>query len=490
MRMDWKETQLRFCRQVLRQQQNMEQSLQLKLPDGMPDVDRVICAWGQCMLQGKQWRKDAVVISGGVKVWVLYGAEEALSPCLLEGWIPFQGKWNLPEGTAEGVVQVQLCLRSLEAQLLSARKLGIHAGVGIGVEALEESKERICQPEEMPAGVEALYREIAVELIREAGEKAFTLEEQLPFTGEKPEKLVCCRVDPQIREGEIVGSRAVFRGQCSVELLYLTGDGALRRQHAQVEFAQFAQLEQECSAEAACFVLPQVTAAEAEILDTDWQLKMELVGQYTVREKQTVSICEDAFGTTVEAVPLPAQIRLPHQKPMPRQQLEIMLEPNHMDGEVVDVDCRPELPVQYWEEGAYVCQLGGQLQVVYYDPQGQLQSRLQPWYQQWQLPAEEGDGLQLYLAAMPWGLQEQGSGMVKVDAMLTAEKPTDMIVGLEMGEAKPKDPARPSVILYRAGKQSLWQIAKECGACVEAIRQCNPELEQGMEGNMLLIPVP
>jgi hypothetical protein len=64
-----------------------------------------------------------------------------------------------------------------------------------------------------------------------------------------------------------------------------------------------------------------------------------------------------------------------------------------------------------------------------------------------------------------------------------------MVTGLQVGEISPKDPARPSVILRRAGEEALWSIAKSTGSTVTAIRDAN-DLETEPEfGRILLIPV-
>ena len=56
---------------VLQQVQNGEQTLEIKLPEGLPDVGKVLMAWGQPVLRSKEWREDFIQFSGGMMVWVL-----------------------------------------------------------------------------------------------------------------------------------------------------------------------------------------------------------------------------------------------------------------------------------------------------------------------------------------------------------------------------------------------------------------------------------
>ena len=59
----------------------------------------------------------------------------------------------------------------------------------------------------------------------------------------------------------------------------------------------------------------------------------------------------------------------------------------------------------------------------------------------------------------------------------------------ELGEEREPDGNRPSLILRRAGNQRLWDIAKESGSTMDAIRKANHLQEEPAPGQMLLIPV-
>ena len=86
----------------LRQIQNSEQTLEIKLPEGMPDVGQVLTAWGQPILRSKEWRDDQVQFTGGMMVWVLYAPEDGGAPQTVETWVPFSMKWDFPESDRDG----------------------------------------------------------------------------------------------------------------------------------------------------------------------------------------------------------------------------------------------------------------------------------------------------------------------------------------------------------------------------------------------------
>ena len=58
-----------------------------------------------------------------------------------------------------------------------------------------------------------------------------------------------------------------------------------------------------------------------------------------------------------------------------------------------------------------------------------------------------------------------------------------------MGELRQPDSNRPSVILRRAGEDSLWQIAKTTGSTVDAIRSANALEQEPNPDRLLLIPI-
>ena len=123
MRLQWKRIPCPYLQTNVRQVQNQEQTQEVRLPDGLPDVGRVLCAWGQPVLRTKQWRGDSVSVSGGVTATVLYLPEDGSAPCSVEAWLPFQMKWNFPQAHRDGSIHAQCQLRSIDARVLSARKM-------------------------------------------------------------------------------------------------------------------------------------------------------------------------------------------------------------------------------------------------------------------------------------------------------------------------------------------------------------------------------
>ena len=77
MELPFEKTVSRFWQQKLYTPVMKEETQEVRLPESMPDIGRVIAAWGQVVLRGKEWRAGHIGLNGGVMVWVLYAPD----PC-------------------------------------------------------------------------------------------------------------------------------------------------------------------------------------------------------------------------------------------------------------------------------------------------------------------------------------------------------------------------------------------------------------------------
>ena len=72
MQLQFRKSLLQCLEQGIQEVKNTELTQEIRLGEGMPDVGRILGAWGQLIIRGKEWRSDAALCSCGVMVWVLY----------------------------------------------------------------------------------------------------------------------------------------------------------------------------------------------------------------------------------------------------------------------------------------------------------------------------------------------------------------------------------------------------------------------------------
>jgi len=484
---------------AVREVRNMELTQEIRLPDGMPDIGHILCAWGQTVLRGKEWRSDSVSFSGGMMVWVLYAPEDGTQEQCIEDWIPFQMNWDLPESSPEGVIRIHCIPRFVDARSVSARKIMVRAGTAAQVEAFVPVEASVWEPEETPENVELLRSRWPVRMPREAGEKSFLLDEDLEVPGSAPvpERIICFRMEPKVAEKKVLGNKLVFRGNGNLHVLYRSTEGQLHGWDFDLPFSQFAELNGEYGADSQADLVLSPTSLEPE-LDEEGRIRFRggILGQYRITDKQMLPLVSDAYSPGRE---LEVQSQTLEVPTILENRRENLYGEQTISGEadvVADVAFLPDFPRQRRTEAGIEVTVPGQFQALYYGADGQLQAGSARWEGRYTVPA--GEEADLSVTAVPGELPRANSDrgqlalscQVPLEMTASVRQKFPMVTGLKTGEVLPKDPDRPSLILRRAGDQGLWDIAKAAGTTVEAIRRANGLREEPAPDRMLLVPVP
>lgn len=495
MEMAFQKTQLPCMIGAVREIQNSEQTQELRLPDGMPDVGKVLCAWGQVILRGKEWRSDSILVSGGMLMWVLYQPEDGSEPRTLDGWLPFQMRWQLPEGCPEGRIRVSALTRFADARSVSPRKLMLRAGIGVLAEAWAPHKLELCTPTDLPEGVELLRRRYPVRLPQEAGEKVFSMEEELN-PGVRPKQMLYYTLRPEIQEQKVLSNKIAFRGNAGLHAVWLCEDGTVMSQDFAMPFSQFAELDNAGSSDAQVDVACCVTNLEVETEDAGTlRVKCSIAAQYLCDDVTTLETVEDAYApgralrVEQQMLEVPAILEKKTETVFGEASAA-------MEGmQASDVSFLPDFPRQYHENGGLTLEIPGTVQVLSSGEDGKLTSASARWEGKLDWKAGENTVLTAVpmTPPMPQAMTNGSNLTVRAELPLqmvtTGGQGIPMVTELELGADTEPDPARPSLILRRAGTDSLWEIAKKSGSTVAAIRSANHLQEEPRPGQMLLIPV-
>lgn len=483
---------------ALRQVQNSEQTMEIKLPEGMPDVGQVLTAWGQPIARSKEWREDMVQFSGGMMVWVLYAPEDGTQEQCVQGWIPFQMRWDLPENTPEGTLRLRCLPRFVDARSTSPRKILVRAGMAAMAEAFVPGDIVTAQPKERPEQVALLENTYPVRLMKEAGEKTFLMEEELylPDSVPKIQQLITWRVSPRITDQRVLADKAVIRGNGNLHVLYRSETGQLHSWDFEVPFSQYTDLRGEYGADARMEIALMPTALELELRENgNLDLKGAMTAQYLITDKQPLTLVEDAYSPawelTVSQEDLTPPVILENRRENIYGEQTISANANL----TADVLFFPDFPRQRRTENGVELENSGQFQVLYYGEDGRLHGSAARWQDTQTIPADGSSRI----VAIPMGADAQaitGNGKILTKAELPLELTTvteqaiPMVTGVALGKQKQPDPNRPSLILRRAGDNRLWDIAKATNSTIDAIRRANGLSGEPVPEQMLLIPVP
>ena len=151
MKVEFPQKSIDYLRCIKSDVRHVEETQELRMPDQMPDVGRILCCWGQVLLRSKEWHDGAMTVSGGVMAWVMYMPEgESGIGQMVQAWLPFQTKWDLPPTKHDGTIRILPLLESVDARTTSARKIIVRANISLLGEAFVQDKVKVCVPDEVP----------------------------------------------------------------------------------------------------------------------------------------------------------------------------------------------------------------------------------------------------------------------------------------------------------------------------------------------------
>lgn len=498
MEIQFRQHPLPHLKEAVYQLQTQEQTQEVRLPEALPDIGRVLGCWGQVIVRGKEWRGNGMNVSGGVMAWVLYAPEDGSQPESVECWIPFQMKWDFPQTERDGFILVEPVLRAVDGRSTSARKLMVRACVGAVGQALEPAEAQISVPEEMDEDIQLLRQVYPMELPVESGEKLFDLDEELslPDDMEVPEKLLHYAMTPKIVEQKVMAGRLVFRGNCGLEVLYRSKDGNICCWNTEVPFSQYTQLDRDVSNAVDSCIMPAVTALDMEIDEQNrWKLRCSMAAQYVIFDRILTELTEDAYSNQRPVTLQTQQLKLPMRLDNTRQDFAVSASLACHASRVLDVCCMKENPISRQNGDVTQVTVPVAFQVLYLDEEGTVQSGVLRGEESCQLPSDAENRLQIRCSfsqpeatVIPEGITV--SCQCQMELAVFRDSDMTMVTGLQLGEKISPDPDRPSLILKPMAGESLWEMAKSCGSTVDAIRDANRLSGEPEKGQMLLIPVP
>lgn len=498
MEVQFQVNQIPILRQLKSEMQTQEQTQEVRLNDSMPDMGRVLAAWGQMVIRGKEWHGEDMGVTGGVMAWVLYAPEDGGQAQCVECWIPVNIKWEIPPTDRDGSIMCHGLVKSVDARILSSRKMMVRATVGVLGQAYAPDEIPNYIPEQIPGDIQLQERIYPICLAREAGEKAFMMDEELtmPSTAPALDKLIRFSLVPEVTDQKVLGDKVVFRGNTALHILYRTPEGALASWDFEIPFSQYSELQQEYGHQAQAQLMPVVTSLELEPGEQGrLRLKAGVSGQYLIYDTQDISVIEDAYSPDRTVTVKQEMMELPAVLERQTQPVRAEYTGNFSSSRVADVEFNPGLPRKQKKPEEMALEIPGMFQTLYYDPEGVLQASSNHWQMDMTMPMGENDTMELWCSlgarplATPGAESTSLRGEMQLNTVTCSVERIPAVTGLNMGEITEKDPLRPSLILQKAGQEDLWTIAKKCGSTVNAIREANGLSDDPDPDRILLIPV-
>lgn len=489
MELQFSKSACRCLRTVVDNVQHKEETQEIRISDGMPDIGRVVGSWGQVIVRAKEWRSDEIRVSAGVMAWVAYAPEDGSGIRCVEVWIPMQFRWDLPDSQRDGQICIQPNLAAVDARSTSSRKLIVRVTVGASVQALEADEMTLYKPDALPEDIQLLQSMYPLELPQEAGEKLFQLEEgtKLPQELVRPEKILHYELHPSVTEQKILANRLVFRGIGLLNVLYAGTDGMLHTFRHEFPFSQYTELDRDYGNNASAWITPVVTSLELTRSEDDTvTMNAGIAAQYVIFDRHMVELTEDAFSNQRVVAPVFEQLSLPVRLDSRELNAELTLQLPENAGQVAEVSWMISQPAVSRMGDVAQVQLTGQYQALYYDEEGNLQTANGKADAVTEISVDASSRLQAWPGLV---VSENGSCNVSSQLMTYGAEAMVAVCGLQVGDCKKPDEGRPSLILCRTDGERLWDVAKRCGSTVGDIMAANGLSGEPQSDKMLLIPV-
>ena len=476
---------------------DQELTQEIRLPESLPDIGRVLGSWGQVVLRSKEWYGSSVGISGGVMTWVLYAPDDGTEPRSVETWIPFQMKWDIPDTQRDGSICVIPFIKSIDARSISARKIMMRTNISIQGDVYEPSETPIYQAAQLPEDIQILKRSYPMEIPVEAGEKPVQIEEVLttPVNGSRLGKVCYYDLKPQITESKILGDKLLFRGKAILHLVYWDYDGDLQTLEQEYSFSQYTHLDNEFSISASSWTCPVVTGVELDFAAEQPMLKANISVQYIVYDRKLLEITEDAYSTTREIIPEKQPLQLSSRLDMPEKNMEFCQKISAQARQILDTVWYPSHPVKIQNGEKLEVEQAGIFQILYLDLDGNLQGCTAPAKGTWEITSDAQNGVVLHSnctsrpVASSSGEDVTVTASMTLQAMVTNESGLPMTTAIEIGEKKEKDSAGPSLVVRKIGANSIWDIGKQYSANISDIQCANIQRDELNEEHVILIPI-
>ena len=496
MELQFDKSTYKSLHKVLSNTLDQELTQEIRLPEPLPDIGRVLGCWGQVTIRSKEWYTGSVGVSGGIMAWALYAPEDGSEVKSVEAWLPFQMQWDIPESQRDGIFCVIPLIKSIDARSVSARKMILRANVSVQGKAFEPKDTIICQAKQLPDDIQVLNQTYQMEIPVEAGEKSLQLEEvlqQLPDL-QNAEKVCYYDLKPQITETRILGDKLLFRGKANFHMVYMGEDQVCKTFDQELSFSQYTHLDNEHTANPNAWTCPMITSVELDFSAEQPMIKAGVSVQYIIYERTTMEIVEDAYSTANNIETEKQTMQVYSKLDTLDGSLELTQNFSANVKEIVDIVCYPWHPekIQNGEKTEVVESV--LMQILYSDIEGNLQGAVISGKQAWEFssdPHNQSDVEVVYIAKPQFTHNGEGvvaTVAVQLKADVCSDNNLPMISAIEIKGPKELDPTRPSLILRKLGSCRVWDIAKQYGAKVSDIQSAN-NLDDPDVNQVLLIPI-
>lgn len=498
---------LSFVKNVLSTCLAQEETMEMIVPDAMPDILRIVDTDAAVFLRSKSSDNGRATITGNVDATVLYcpEGEKGLRKLALD--IPFSMSVTDSDINPSTRVTAVVNAASADASMINPRKIIVRVDLIADVACYNDAEMVVSEniEDDADAGIEIMTNTSDMVTTTAVKEKTFVVADEINVPHPNPPvgTILKYKVDLSPQETKAVGSKLILRGTADVALIYLPPEGEdLCRLDHTTEFSQIIELD---SPESEGFYDIDLMLTNA-YFDADntpsnpdgRKVVMELsaVAQCVASEKKTVTYIADMYSTRYPLFPEVEQYAFDTRSHSKASAVyHNILKTPKPAAKVLALNVRTGA-VEKKLDNALKCPL--YINAVYETEDGEIFSVSQKAEveanadvsENAKLSANAKCGKEVFSAAVSEGIDLRIPVEINITEML--ENKVNMLSGLSYDESNPIDNSKyPSLVVARPSDQdSLWNLAKKYRSTPNLILAAN-ELageEEIAPGKLLIIP--
>lgn len=246
-----------------------EQSAETIVPDYCPDIARIVESSENLFIRSCEITDGRVLISGLLRLTLLYIAEGNDGVRSLSYSLPFEELLDSRLRESGCKVHVSGNVSALEVRALNPRKLQTRAAIELTVTPYCAAQLVTCGDiaEREEHSIETLCRSKEVSIIQELHSKDFVFSDEFQLAGGKGNAAELLREYASVRvtECRLLGGKLIVKGVICENILYLSEDGTLCSEQAELPFSQIMDGCEDGDENTSVEVFLRLTGAELRI---------------------------------------------------------------------------------------------------------------------------------------------------------------------------------------------------------------------------------
>lgn len=502
MELEFKQQTIEYLQLSFSKTASQEQTQEMIVPDSYPDCARIVFTGASAIVRGRECRDANALVTGGVRASVLYVPEDGTQVRALACYIPYSIRADDPALTQKTQLCACVRVRAAEARLINSRKILVRVDLVCELAGYAQAQQTLCELQNPPDSLQLKTAQYRLSLPQEYAEKSFSTTQELELNGAEPEAetLVHYWLTPELTEQKLNGTKAVFKGNLNLKVLYLAQDGTPEVLLRQIPFSQYCELTQAYEDDAlrlcVCLTGSELELSRAEGAPEKLLLSVSLLCQCVSLHTREVSLTQDAYTTRGDFSPQWQALELPCL--LDRQTLSAPLR-GSVPAEaraVVDSTLYLDAPTYRRVDAGLELRAPSTVNILYYDGAGALQAAVVRDEVCLQIPCGAGAVCEAaFLPGRDGFAAPSGGGMdvrydVTFDIFCRCEQAMTTLCGGEITQDTDQTEKFCVVVRENQSAQPVWELAKQYRTKVDAILQANGlETDEVESGTLLLIPV-